>query len=150
MPRMICAVCSRPLVSIRVHGLEIWAHAPGHAEDGTHMPVPVDDTGRSVRQRCDFCSTEPAVGLLPVAGEIWMPPFSVSADQPWAVCATCRDLISADRWDDLVHRTTEKIIAADVMPDLTVRSLLAELGRMIRQIRAQVTGPVEPLDEPNS
>lgn len=85
--------------------------------------------------------------LLPVAGEIRIPPFLVSANQPWAVCATCRDLISADRWDDLIHHAAEPV-AAEIASAATKRSLLDELGRMIHQVRAQVTGPVQPFDEP--
>ncbi|WP_018503835.1 hypothetical protein [Parafrankia discariae] len=146
MRRKFCLVCSRPLVLFQLLSAEIWIHAPGQVEDGDHMPVPVDNIDVSARQRCDFCNADPAVGLLPVAGEIRIPPFLVSANQPWAVCATCRDLISADRWDDLIHHAAETV-AAGIASGATKRSLLDELGRMIRQVRAQVTGPVRPLDE---
>lgn len=147
MPQKICAVCFRPLDSLRIHSQEIWAHAPSQAVDDDHIPVPVDSADRQTRRWCDFCNTDPAVGLLPVAGAISTMRCSVSMNQSWAVCAACQNLISADEWDDLIHRIAEKFAPLEAARGVMGQSLLGELSRMVRQIRTQVTGPIEPIDD---
>ncbi|CUU60797.1 hypothetical protein Ga0074812_14743 [Parafrankia irregularis] len=147
MPRKICLICSRPLVMFQLLGAEIWIHAPGQVEDRDHMPLPVDDIDWSVRQRCDFCNADPAVGLLPVAGEIRMPLSVICVNEPWAVCATCRDLISANQWDDLIRHIADTVIATRIVSETTKHSLLDELSQLIREVRTHATGPVQPLNE---
>uniref|UniRef100_UPI0021C00549 hypothetical protein n=1 Tax=Frankia gtarii TaxID=2950102 RepID=UPI0021C00549 len=136
--QIICRTCRRPLNRSDLPGGEnVWIHGFGQAEDGDH---PADPTLGDPHARCDMCNGEPVVALLPVTGTVHLAPMATS-DDPWALCATCRTLISVDSWDDLLDHAITALHASATEAGITLAQLTEPLRRIHTQLRAQASGP---------
>lgn len=139
--RYVCAVCARVLDHSAVHG---WQHTV-HDDIKTgadHPPVPVADTELAeVRDRCDFCMSEPVISYL-----ITAPLQMVAIDEAdeeiplrrsgatWACCAVCDRLIRKDRWPKVTERWARSFAHSyDVEVNSFVRRTVEDLHRAVAE-----------------
>jgi hypothetical protein len=146
---MVCAVCARPLNLFTPTGT--WIHATPDVDD--HPPVPVAPADVPPVSRCDICYGEPVAARLPVA------PFEFAegymSDEAWILCAPCQALIDHGRWARLTRRAARAIAGhltrmrdqhtADIDGPIDLAAITAQLTVLLTQLRANITGPIQPL-----
>jgi hypothetical protein len=137
--QIACRACRRPLNRIdHPGGRQSWVHALGQQEDGTHEPQPVLT---DPDYRCDLCNDEPVTSLLVVSGTVRITPISMS-DGPWALCSTCTELITANKWQRLLNHVTTRFRGQGVH---LFPHLIADIRRLHGQLRRLAVGPPVPL-----
>lgn len=148
-PRIrVCAVCGAVLEHTKgAFGEDQWLHLRN--PDG-HVVVPALPTEVHTNGACDMCSARfprfelPAADfdIPPLAGQ----PTGTGSRGNWACCEGCATLIEANRWDRLVARAQAALERAQGAP--LTPPVAAHLRQVYRRLRANVTGPVRPLQWP--
>lgn len=139
--QIMCATCRRALVTFEPpSGGSFWTHAPGQPEDGDHAPAPVLSYPD---YRCDACNDEPVTAVLHVTGRF---PLSaqISTADPWALCATCAALITANDWDGLLSHVIGRLRASGLRLTSGEEDFLR---RLQVDLRTRAVGPPTPLPE---
>jgi hypothetical protein len=140
----ICGVCGRvldwgPKVGF-IHNIMDASEELDHIA----VPVPAADAPQQVRARCDFCSGENPTWELPARDFEFEGIAGSGSIGDWAACDICADLIRKNAWTALTKRSAEWFGKNNNQPPLDGQGL-ANLRRMHRQLRQNITGPIRPL-----
>ncbi|MFE0021928.1 hypothetical protein [Amycolatopsis sp. NPDC059021] len=144
MKPIICKVCSRRLN----HYADEFGVAYAHPldVDTNHEPEPIE-APKGWRGKCDFCSHDEPVSVLPV-DDFRLPKMSNHQSLgDWAACGMCAVLVETGRWDSLVKRVAAKAAQQRGVPvDLIVAFTLTTLFDAVRK---HTRGRLRPLAEEN-
>lgn len=147
----VCAVCGR--VADHVHG-KGWLHVADAISDAgqDHLVIPVRPDEIHTIGHCDFCNALHPAFMLPVRDFLY--PGSARLVFPdgdtgrsgssggWSACTDCARLLERNEWNGILRRVTASRAEAR-HPEVQ-----EGLRRLYRQVRANVTGAVRPLEWP--
>lgn len=140
--RRVCMVCGRVLDYWEAKG---WVHSFASQDPGEldHPPIPVspEEAGEQLRARCDFCYADYPEYRLPV--RTFGRGASVSVGD-WAACDGCARCIEKDEWNRLMDRV---VTSWESRHGPMSAAVTADLKRMYRQLRKNITGPLHREDE---
>ena len=137
--RMVCAVCGRTLDVVVGYG---WRHTMMDAANADHPAVPVPAGSIAERPRCDFCSEDNVIAILPVASFQLPDVDGHGSDGDWALCQTCNALVVAGNWELLLQRAVSVFVT---LPGPVRQNVEASMRLLHQTIRANVIGPPQPL-----
>lgn len=148
-----CAVCGRVLG----WSIDRWVHAEGRYTDPDDQPddhpiVAVPASEIRVRGRCDLCTGEPTVAVLPLTSTITLAGVVDSGeldklarfDEGWATCEVCTRLVRRGRWAQLLERCVRAVASQSGQP--VTAFMTATIGDLHRALRENLAGPPEPLE----
>jgi hypothetical protein len=142
-PAMACAVCGRILEqTIRADGSVEWTHPADEELKADHPVVAVDvaELPGGAEMRCDFCFDSSPVWSVVTPAITWAIIDGVEhrhADDGWAACETCIDLVRRDQWSALARRI---ITGYEAHHGVTLREQeVGILKATLRQVRKGMT-----------
>jgi hypothetical protein len=149
-----CAVCARVLHSVvpESGGEAYWVHSEMELED--HPAVPVERSEVQTSYRCDFCSGENPLWVLPSrpfdSGSFAVPGavLDTASGENFACCDACVELIEKNQWNALVRRVARIMVEKHGMQE-SLGFVESGLKDYYRKLRKNITGAPRPLKEEN-
>lgn len=81
---------------------------------------------------CDFCSSDKPMTAFH-AKDFKMLEGVLNSTGEWAACLECRDLVLAEKWDELENRSVETFQSSTPIPKEMVRVFIKGLHKKFRE-----------------
>lgn len=123
-----------------------WVHTAQDRINEDHEPLWVPENAILPTYRCDFCNQDNPEFELP--SKDFTIAFATESSGVWTCCATCLELITADKWPELVERSidmSEPILTLLRDGDASKAEIRQFLTGMYAELKRNLTGPPRPL-----
>jgi len=142
----VCAVCARVLDLVEHDGaVRGWQHTMADQPED-HPAVPVAPADVHAALRCDFCLADDPRWDIPARTFVYDGAPGAGSDGDWAACDACAELIRRHRWTMLRQRAVAAFVDRHGLAPEQEQRMGRALGRLYRQLRANMLGPPRPIE----